>query len=204
MGKIYFKYGTMASSKTANLLMTAHNYKSQGYQTILISPTNHRDKEYVSSRVGIKREVDIIMLKNDNFIELLDEFIYSNDLDLRKEIIILIDEVQFLTEEQIIQLSKYPLFFNKLATIICSGLLIDFKGQLFEASKKLIEIGAKLQEVKGMCTCGNKATHHLRVVNGEVVREGRVEVHEVDEVEYKSVCYTCYLKETSEMINKII
>lgn len=190
MSKLYFKYGVMGSSKTANALMCKFNYEQQGFNVIILKPDiDIRDIQnnqiIVKSRIGLSSPC-IVFAKDDNLINLI------QGLDTNKKVdVIIIDECQFLTEKQVEQLKQISI--NK--NVLCYGLLTDFKTRLFEGSKRLIELADSIQELKSVCRCGRKAIINARFVNGKISTNGDVVAIEKGSVQYKPMCYNCYINE---------
>lgn len=187
MAKLYFKYGTMGSSKTAQALMTKFNYEQKGFNTILIKPVlDTRDikngKVVVKSRIGLAADC-YTFTKEEN----LSEFIIS--LGLNEQSVVIVDEVQFCTKKQIEQLHKI----SRTNQVLCYGLLTNFKTELFEGSKRLIEIADSLQEIKSVCKCGQKANINARIIGGKIVDEGDELLIGGDET-YESLCFSCFEK----------
>ena len=192
MGKLYFKYGAMGSSKTAQALMCKFNYEQKGYVVYLFKPIvdNRRvvnGKALVSSRIGLESEAIEFDQKHD-FIE----YCGKNDIFTQKNVII-VDECQFLTKQQVNQLKEVSL----KIPVLCYGLLTNYKTELFEGSKRLVEIADSLAEIKSVCRCGRKATVNARLVNGKVQTDGKEIVIGGDE-SYESMCYTCFSKKLKE------
>lgn len=189
MSGLYFKYGTMNSSKTANLLMIKHNYEEQNISVIVLKPcidTRDEDKikdgiGVVSSRVGISSDCHILYDDSD-IVEL------TKGYD-----VIMVDESQFLTAKQVGTL--YEISFEKV--VMCFGLLTDFKRELFEGSKRLIELCDSLQEIKSICKCGKRAVVNARYTNGVIQTSGeQIQVNSLnDKSEYKALCKQCYNSE---------
>lgn len=187
MAKLYFKYGTMGSSKTAQALMTKFNYEQKGFNVILIKPViDVRDfengKVVVKSRIGLYSDC-ITFDKETNLYE------FINNLEIKENSVIIVDESQFCTKKQIEQLHKI----SRKNPVLCYGLLTNFKTELFEGSKRLIEIADSLQEIKSVCKCGKKANINARFINGELVTSGE-EVLIGKEETYESLCFSCYEK----------
>lgn len=179
MSGLYFKYGTMNSSKSANLLMCKYNYESQGFKVKLLKPIidTRCDKYRVESRVGISSECTPI-----NFSSNL-KFL-TNDYD-----IVMVDECQFLSKKLVDQL--YEISFEKV--VLCYGLLTDFRREMFEGSKRLVELADSMQEIKSICHCGKRAVVNARFKDGVLVRDGsQIEVGAEDK--YKVLCKECYNK----------
>ena len=162
MAQLYFKYGAMGSSKTANALMTRFNYEERGQQTLLVKPRmDTRDGEHtVASRIGLSYPCVY-------FDELKDLTI----MELQQNACIIVDEAQFLTRDEVMYLVY--LVDDLDIPVICYGLRADFKGELFPGSEALLVLADKLEEVKTICWCGRKATFNARFDrNGQVLKEG--------------------------------
>jgi len=158
MAKLYFRYGAMGSSKTANAIMVQYNYQERGQKALMVKPAleNRDGARTVASRSGLKTEC---------------EFIENLTLeDARKYDCIIVDEAQFLTKAQvqllvdIVDLGNVP--------VICYGLRADFRGNLFEGSLWLLAWADSIEEIKTVCWCGKKATCNARLSGGRVVKEG--------------------------------
>jgi len=188
MAKLYFKYGTMGSSKTAQALITKFNYEERGMKTILIKPSiDTRDgKNLCTSRIGLSAkatEVD----KTQDLYDLL------KDLDMD---VVIVDECQFLTENQVDQLDQIVI--DKNIPVLCFGLRADFLTHLFPGSKRLFEIADSISEIKYICQCGNKAIVNARLdENGKIVTEGsQVLIGGNDK--YVAMCRKCWLQKIKE------
>ena len=158
MAKLYFRYGAMGSSKTANAIMVQYNYQERGQNALLLKPRlDSRDgAQVVASRSGLSAPC--------RYVEELD------GLDLSAYDCIIVDEAQFLKKEQVQQLSDIVDTMD--IPVICYGLRADFQGNLFEGSTWLMAWADTIEEIKTVCWCGRKATFNTRVFNGRVVREG--------------------------------
>ena len=194
MSKLYFKYGAMGSSKTAQALMTRFNYIQKGYDVLLIKPViDTRDvldgEIVVKSRIGIYANCKVFD-KNTNLYNFISNLGYMNENK-----VVIIDEVQFCTAEQIDQIHDVSM----KVPVLCYGLLTNFKTQLFEGSKRLIEVAESISEIKSVCRCGRKATVNARFVNNKLVCEGDEIVIGADEL-YVGMCYSCY-KELKQKAN---
>ncbi|MBR6502791.1 MAG: thymidine kinase [Clostridia bacterium] len=210
MSKLYFKFGAMGSSKTANALMTRFNYLEKNHSVWLIKPQTDTRDDYVDengnivtvvkSRIGlsapagvIKESDDISLLFKTAMADIVenDEVIKTNKIDA-----IICDESQFFSEEQIDQL-KY-ISENENIPVICFGLRSDFRTKLFPGSKRLFEIADSINEVKSVCECGKKAIVNARFDgNGNIVTDG-AQVDIGGNEKYKSMCWSCWQK----LINK--
>ena len=137
MAQLYFKYGAMGSSKTANALMARFNYEERGQETLLVKPRlDTRDGDHmVYSRIGLKHPCIYF-----------DEMRAMADADLQRYACIIIDEAQFLTKDEVYYLVH--LVDDCGIPVICYGLRADFKGELFEGSYHLLVLADKLEEVK--------------------------------------------------------
>lgn len=177
MAGLYFKYGTMNSSKSANLLMIKHNYEEQNFTVKLLKPsTDTREKEtIIHSRVGLSAPCTLI---NDD----------SDLTELCKDYkIVMVDEAQFLSEKLVDEL--YEISYEKV--VMCFGLMTDFKRNLFPGSKRLIELCDSLQEIKSVCSCGRRAVVNARFKDGKLVLDGaQVEIGAEDK--YRALCKYCY------------
>ena len=162
MAQLYFKYGAMGSSKTANALMARFNYEERGQQTLLVKPQlDTRDGDHtVRSRIGLTHECVYFH-----------EMQKMSEEDLKKNSCIIVDEAQFLTHDEVMYLVH--LVDDCDIPVICYGLRADFKGDLFPGSYALLVMADKLEEVKTICWCGKKAIFNARFdENGTVLKEG--------------------------------
>ena len=200
MSKLYFKFGAMASSKTANALMTRFNYEEKGNHVWLIKPDLDNRDDYtdekgmrvtvVKSRIGLSAVADVVARDEDilrRFASVRD----SGPVD-----VIICDECQFLTAEQVDQLKYIAECCD--TPVLCFGLRADFQTKLFEGSKRLFEIADSINEIKSVCRCGKKA-----IVNARLNAEGHVMV-EGDQIEiggndkYESMCWGCWQRRIKE------
>lgn len=195
MAKLNFKYSTMNSGKTLDLIRTAYNYTENGYKVIVLKPSiDTKGEDYIVSRVGLKRKVDYLIEKDDNIIEK----IKTNLVDCS---CILVDEAQFLTKKQVDELFLISKKFD--IDVICYGLRLNFKMEAFEGSKRLLEIAEELDEIKTMCKCGNVARYVGRKVNGKYVTDGEeVVIDGTDNVTYVPMCGDCYLEKVKKLVKR--
>ena len=158
MAKLYFRYGAMGSSKTANAIMVRHNYLERGQRVLMLKPRlDNRDGEtMIASSSGLRCEC--------HFIEDLDRF------NVRDYDCLIVDEAQFLTRAQVERLVRVVDVDN--VPVIAYGLRCDFRNELFEGSQWLLAWADTIEEVKTICWCGKKAVCNARVVDGRMVREG--------------------------------
>ena len=182
MAKLYFNYSSMNAGKSTMLLQANHNYIERGMKPrIYTSDLDNRfGKGEIVSRIGLKAKSNIFTSKTDIYKDVLN--IYSNSIvDC-----VLIDEAQFLTQNQVIQLGKVV---DELdIPVLAFGIRTDFQGNLFEGSKYLLAWADNLKEIKTVCHCGRKATMVLRLnAKGEVVSDG-TQIEIGGEEKYVSVC----------------
>ena len=164
MSKLYFRYGAMGSSKTANALMVRYNYLERGGRPILLKPKmeNRDGEKIIRSRVGMESECTYV----EDFIEEI-----GKDLEKAKAYdAVIVDEAQFLTKDQVDWFSDLVDYAD--IPVICYGLRTDFRSDLFPGSMRLLETADKIEEVKTVCWCGRKATNNARICDGKVVRDG--------------------------------
>ncbi|MDD2565353.1 MAG: thymidine kinase [Candidatus Gracilibacteria bacterium] len=183
MSKLYFHYGAMGAGKSLELIKVAYNYSERGKSVLIFnSALDTRFKQgEVSSRSGSS-------MPSITFNELTDFFKTIEDLDLMPDCI-LIDESQFLTKNQVNDCGRIVTKLN--IPVMCYGLRTDFLGNLFEGSKRLMELAQKIEEIKTICWCGCKATMNARISNGNMVIIGeQIEIGENDK--YISLCLKHY------------
>lgn len=179
MSKLYFKYGTMNSSKSANLLMIKHNYEEQGMNVLLIkSAKDIRDGKFVKSRIGLSSSCKLFEEKDS-----------IKDIGWSSYDVLMVDEAQFLTEAQVDELYQI----SCEIPVLCFGLLTDFQQHLFPGSKRLVELAESFEKIKTICACGVAANYNARfdskgnfIIDGEQVVCG--------DSNYRAVCKNCYEK----------
>lgn len=196
--KLYFRYGTMGSAKTALLLTTAYNFEERKMRYLCLKPViDTRDsKNVIRSRIGIERECQWIYPSTDLY-EFTRDYFRSTGVVVDW---FLVDEAQFLTTEQVDQLSRVVDDFG--TNVICYGLRTDFQTHLFEGSKRLFEIADTIDEIKSTCTCGNKTIVNARIdANGDFITEGaQVEIGGDDK--YIAVCRKCWRNKRIEQATR--
>jgi len=182
MAKLYFYYSSMNAGKSTALLQSSYNYRERGMNTLVLAPK--LDDRYgtgkVTSRIGIETDAHVFE-RSDDLLELVEKRHAEEALHC-----ILIDEAQFLTRDQVFQLSEVT---DKLRIpVLAYGLRTDFQGEPFEGSKYLLAWSDNLKELKAICHCGSKATMVLRMDSeGHAVTEGsQVEIGGNDR--YISMC----------------
>jgi len=158
MAKLYFRYGAMGSSKTANAIMVQHNYHERNQRVLMVKPQlDNRDGERtLRSRSGLYTEC--------MFMEEIDT------LPIKEYDCVIVDEAQFLSKAQVETLVR--LVDEENIPVIAYGLRADFQGNLFEGSQWLLAWADTIEEVKTICWCGKKATCNARVYDGQVVKHG--------------------------------
>ena len=189
MAKLYFKYGAMGSSKTAQALITKYNYEENGMRVWLIKPSaDDRDGAIIlRSRVGLEAPAEVI----------------SPGADIRKLFarqektdVIIVDECQFMTPEQIDQLREIVDAEN--VPVLCFGLRTDFRSTLFPGSRRLFEVADTITEIKTICDCGAKATTNARVgEDGYIVTEGAQLLLGGND-RYIAMCHKCWMRNIRE------
>ena len=183
MAKLYFKYGAMGSSKSAQALITKFNYEELGMTVWLIKPSiDTRDgADVIKSRIGLECKAQIITPEQN----IEDEYHAAGKHD-----VIIADEAQFFTGEQIEQLRA--LVDNEDLPVLCFGLRTDFLTHLFPGSQRLLELADSLTEIKTVCACGRKATVNARIdETGRVVTQGD-QVFLGGNDSYIAMCHKCW------------
>jgi len=191
MAKLYFNYSAMNAGKTTILLQSAHNYRERGMNPMLFTPAldDRSDVGSIKSRIGLKAEATAFKQEDDLFEAV------QNRLEDQNVHCVLVDEAQFLTREQVFQLTDVVDRLN--IPVLCFGLRTDFQGELFEGSRYLLAWGDQLDELKTICHTGSKATMVVRVDDkGYALRKGsQVEIGgneryvSVSRKEFKEVFY---------------
>lgn len=187
MAKLYFKYGAMGSSKTAQALITKYNYEENDLKVWLIKPSaDQRDGDGIlKSRIGLQSPVEMIPPETDLYA--LFEKTQKGHCH-----VIIADECQFLTPEQIDELRSIVNDFD--IPVICFGLRTDFRTRLFPGSLRLMEVADTIQEIKTICDCGAKATVNARIdSDGCIVTEGAQVVLGGND-SYIAMCHKCYIQ----------
>lgn len=190
MAKLYFKYGAMGSSKTANALITKFNYEERGMRVLLVKPAMEtRDgADVIVSRIGLSAKCRPVLDSEDIF------EIYKNEYPPVD--VIIADESQFFSQKQIDQFRR--IVDECDIPVLCFGLRTDFLTKLFPGSARLFEVADSIAEIKTICSCGRKAT-----VNARISEDGRV-VTLGDQVclggndLYMAMCHRCWKKRISE------
>ena len=185
MAKLYFKYGAMGSSKTAQALITKFNYEERGMSVWLIKPaTDVRDgATVIRSRIGLAADAEVIAPGDD---------IRKTFDSMGRRDVIIADECQFLTPEQVDQLRS--IVDEEDVPVLCFGLRTDFQTKLFPGSARLFELADSITEIKTICECGSKATVNARIgPDGKVVTEGEQVLLGGNDT-YLAMCHSCWKK----------
>lgn len=194
MSKLYFKFGAMGSSKTANALMTIFNYEEKGKNVLILKPSiddrddtvdeNGRRIGIMKSRIGLSNVANVIQ-ENDDIVTYVDNLLQSKKID-----VIVCDECQFFTEKQIDDF-KYIATYKDIP-VLCFGLRSDFQTKLFPGSKRLFEIADSISEIKSICTCGQKAVVNARFdEDANLITEGE-QIDIGGNEKYESMCWKCW------------
>lgn len=200
LGKLYFRYGTMGSAKTALLLTTAYNFEERKMKYVCLKPVidNREAKNVIRSRIGIERECEWIYHDTDLY-RLFKKLIKDHGAMIEW---FLIDEAQFLTETQVDQLARCVDDFG--CNVMCYGLRTDFKSRMFEGSRRLFEIADTIDEIKSTCTCGRKTIINARIdQNGDFVEEG-AQVEIGGDERYIAVCRKCWRNKRIEQSARVM
>ncbi len=185
MAKLYFKYGAMGSSKTAQALITRFNYLEQGMSVWLIKPsTDTRDgADIIRSRIGLSCAAQVITPEQD----IVAAYYAAGAHD-----VIIADEAQFFTPEQIDQLRE--LVDREDLPVLCFGLRTDFRTCFFPGARRLMELADSITEIKTVCACGSKATVNARIdAEGRIVTEGS-QILLGGNDSYVAMCHRCWKK----------
>ena len=184
MAKLYFNYSAMSAGKTIDVITTAYKYNSKGMKALIVKPSiDTKGDKSVVSRIGLEKEVDILLKPEESLIDYIKKYDEVTCL--------VIDEAQFLTEKQVYELVIISKYLN--IPVICYGLKTDFQGNLFPGSAALLRYADTINELISICNCGKKARFNARKVNGEYVFDGEQVVIGADE-SYDPLCGKCYLE----------
>ena len=187
MSKLYFRYGAMGSGKTIDLLKVAYNYKERGQN--VVKKKKKIDDRYdvgkVTTRIGIQSDAELFDSETNIYRQI-------KQLETKPDCI-LIDEAQFLTRKQVVQLTDVVDILE--IPVICYGLRTNFRMKFFEGSGPLMEMADKIEEIKTICECGKKATVNMRMISGVPVTTGP-DILIGGNDSYKAVCRKCYKRLT--------
>ena len=167
MAKLYFQYSTMNAGKSTLLLQASHNYNERGMETYLLTAKfdNRSGQRKIGSRIGISKAADTFSMGEDLFAKI------KKRLKQKSVNCVFIDEAQFLETEQVWQLARTV---DDLSVpVMCYGLRVDFRGQLFPGSAALLALADEMREIRTICHCGKKATMVVRQdENGNALTDG--------------------------------
>ena len=190
MAKLYFKFGAMGCSKTAQALITRFNYEERDMSVMLLKPAlDTRDgADMLRSRIGLEAKAESIPAD-------CDIYAYYTARHLPGQVVI-VDECQFLTPGQVDQLSQIVIDYD--VPVLCFGLSTDFQTHLFPGSRRLFEIAESVSEIKSVCKCGKKATVNARFdENGNILYSGDQVVLGGND-RYMAMCRKCWLNRRKE------
>ncbi len=192
MAKLHFKYATMNSGKSLDLIRTVYNYEENGFKVLVIKPEiDTKGGEFVETRVGLSKKTNIILKSNDDVVSVL-----AGKLDNISSIFI--DEAQFLTKQQIDDFYLVSKVID--IPIICYGLRNNFKMEAFEGSQRLLVIADEIEEIKTLCQCGEIARFVGRKYAGEFEYEGpEIIIDGASGYEYEPLCGKCYLEKVKRV-----
>ncbi len=205
MAKLHFKYGAMNSGKSDTLIKTAYNYQERGLRILVIKPaTDTKSGDAVVARGGASRPVDILAHTGEDLRALILQAQEGTgrftglwdpgEGEVAPIACVLVDEAQFLDEEQIDQL--FEVAKSDGISVICYGLRTDFLTRVFPGSRRLFELADNFEKLPTMCRCGSQAEFNCRRVGGAFVFEGDVvAIDGEDVISYESLCGTCYRRE---------
>jgi thymidine kinase len=202
VAKLYFRYGAMNSGKSTALLQAAYNYEERGQQVLLAKPAiDSKGEASIVSRLGVTRPVDFTIgpdeLVAGAFMRERTRVIAATGSDVS---CLLVDEAQFLSEEQVDDLLRIAI--EEDVPVLAYGIRTDFQTVAFPGSRRLLEIAHSLEELKTICRCGRKAIFNARKVDGRFVFDGDQVAIEQGEVVYESLCGQCYLEESGGTFNR--
>lgn len=197
MSKLYFRHGAMNSGKSTALLQAAHNYEERNQRVLLAKPAvDRKGDRNIVSRLGVTREVDMFLTPEMNLRESFWSITGENATNEAPIACLLIDESQFLTEEQVDQALELAVIDN--IPVLAYGIRTDFQTKSFPGSRRLLEIAHSLEELKTICRCGRKAMFNGRLFDGSFVFDGEQVAIDGVEVTYESLCADCYFQERAK------
>ncbi|WAC65128.1 thymidine kinase [Agrococcus sp. SL85] len=192
MAKLYFRYGAMNSGKSTGLLQAAFNYEERGQRVLLAKPaTDTKGERDVVSRLGVTREVDVLIGAGDSVEALFEEAAATAPEPVA---CLLVDEAQFLQPLQVDELLRLAVEHG--VPVLAYGIRTDFRTHAFPGSRRLLEIAHSLEELKTICRCGRKALFNGRRIGDTFVFDGDQVAIDGVEVHYESLCAACYLQES--------
>ena len=194
--KLEFYFGAMGCGKTRRLQGEYYSKKEDGFYVILTKPViDKKGDDKTVARDGGEISVDILINKDDDIYLLIAKYLIEHNVDY-----ILVDEAQFLSSEQVDQLTNVVDILG--IDVICYGLRTDFRGMLFEGSKRLLETADEFEMIKRQCSCGNNKIYNMRLQNDIPVFEGEIVAIDGIDASYKSVCRNCFKSEKKKILKK--
>lgn len=188
MAKLYFRYGAMNSGKSTALIQVAHNYEERGQKAIILKPSIDTKSDKVISRIGAEKQVDIHITPETSIQTEIDTLLPNHNVHC-----ILVDEVQFLSTQQIDEL--FLIAINMNIPVIGYGIRVDFLTHSFPGSQRMMELSHSIEEMKTICRCGKKAILNGRKINQRFVKKGSQIAIDGESFEYESLCGKCYIEE---------
>jgi thymidine kinase len=194
MSKLYFRYGAMNSGKSTALLQVAHNYEERDQAVLLVKPAiDTKGNRQVVSRLGVRREVDVLLSKTDSLRQAVKDALAARDSNLPAVSAVLIDEAQFLTPHQVDEALEVAIF--EEIPVLAYGIRTDFQTRSFAGSQRLMEIAHTLEEMKTICRCGRKAIFNARVGDSGRIKEGAQVMIDGESARYEALCAKCFLSD---------
>lgn len=193
---LVFYYGAMGSGKTRKLQGDYYSKVQDDFDVIVIKPKlDTKGNNKTLARDGGMIEVNFLIKDKDNIYMIIAEYLVGHNLDF-----ILVDEAQFLKKHHIDELADIVDILG--INVICYGLRTDFRGELFEGSKRLFECADKIEAINRQCRCGNEKIYNMRIVDGKAVFDGEVVAIDGVDVSYRSVCRKCYKDELKNSLKE--
>lgn len=194
MSKLYFRFGAMNSGKSTALLQAAFNYEERGQHVLLAKPAiDSKGDRAIVSRLGVTRMVDFLIEPGQNLRKLFEKLAAESKAVGKPIACLLIDESQFLTEDQVDQALEIAVLDD--IPVLAYGIRTDFQTVSFPGSRRLLEIAHSLEELKTICRCGKKAMFNGRLLNGKFIFDGEQVAIDGEVVSYESLCPSCYIRE---------
>jgi thymidine kinase len=199
MSKLYFRFGAMNSGKSTALLQAAFNYEERGQYVLLAKPAiDSKGDRKIVSRLGVTREVDFLVQPSESLRDLFHQHRIEFEEKTSSPIAcLLIDEAQFLTEQQVNEALEIAV--RDGVPVLAYGIRTDFQTKSFPGSRRLLEIAHSLEELKTICRCGRKAMFNGRLVNGQFTFAGEQVAIDGDKVTYESLCPKCFLEKVGRL-----
>lgn len=183
---LVFYYGAMGSGKTRKLQGDYFSKIQDDFDVIVIKPKlDTKGNNKTLARDGGMVEAKFLIKEKDNIYMIVAEYLVKHNLDF-----ILVDEAQFLSKHHVDELTDIVDILG--INVICYGLRTDFRGELFEGSRRLFECADKIEALNRQCRCGNEKIYNMRIIDGSPVFDGEVVAIDGVDVSYKSVCRKCY------------